>query len=294
MNDLIHAVFFRALGWAGAYLPRTLAYAIADFVGYFSCLLAPARRRVALHNMRLVLGESITESEVRRYARRVFGNFYRNHIELGLAFSHTPDELFKTMTLHNVENLENALSKGRGVLMLSCHIGNWEYGGLALSPRYPMNAVVWRLSPRMEYLFNQRRARTGFKPLFTDDARLARNILNALKANEIVVFLSEGAGQSGSIEARLFGELRYFPKGPLFFADKAGAAIVPTFVMRDDHHGLHVTFDPEVEMARDEDGRMNETKTWERILPHIEHHIRRKPDQWVWILPEERGAKSEV
>lgn len=286
MNDLINAVFFRALGWAGVLLPRSLAYGLADVVGWCSYTLAPARRRVAVHNMRLVLGEGASDAEVRRHARRVFGNFYRNHVELGLAFSHTPEELYQSMTLHDVENLDNALARGRGVVMLSCHIGNWEYGGLALAPRYPTNAVVWRLSPRMERLFNQRRTKTGFKPLFTDDARLARNILGALKSNEIVVFLSEGAGQSGNITCALFGEARQFPKGPLYFADKAGAAIVPTFVTRDDHHGLHLTFDPVVEIERDADGTMNETKTWEKIIPHIEHHIRRRPDQWVWILPE--------
>lgn len=289
MGDRATACFFRLLGLAGVLLPSPCARALAGLLGALACTVLATRRAVVRGNMRRVLGPDAPERDVRRLTRRVFGHFVRSHLELGWARSTQPRRIAERLHLHNDHRLDGIRAEGRGLLFLLCHAGNWELAGLAYAQDHPIHVVVWRLGPAMEALLGPARERTGFRPLYTDDPQTPRRILEALNRGEGVVIMADSVSggetrQAGTgEEAPLFGQPWRFPRSPIFFAERTGAALVPAFVRRDDGGHVHIHFEPEIPLRRTDEGAVDAVAVWRVFAAAAEQHLRRWPEQWMWM-----------
>lgn len=191
----------------------------------------------------------------------------------------TQETLDALVRFEGAEHLEAALARGRGVLLVTAHFGNWELLGAAIATRYcPLHVLVQRPSQdAFDRLFKEFRALAGVHTWLNNGPASLRPALRALARNEAVGLLCDQHGESQEAIVRFFGHPVSAPTGAFFFAKRTGAAIVPVFAIRqpDDTHVLH--FEPAIAPSADVEADA------QRLYDLYERMITRHPDHWLWV-----------
>src|SRR5438105_1165020 len=265
-------------------MPRSLANRFAGSLAWLGFHLAGRQRRVGFHNLRMALPE-LTEAERKRILKGCFRNLGRLLVE----FTHFPG-LNKTniskLVIHDgLENYLEGLRRGRGVIFMTAHFGAWELSSFAHAVYgYPLKFVVRPIdNPRVEELISNYRTLSGNVPIGRRSA--ARDILKALRQNEAVgILFDQNTTRSEGVFAEFFGIPAATTPAIALFAQRAGAAVIPGFLIWDEKLGKHrLRLDPPVELINtgdlDQDVLEN-TKRFNRVL---EEYVRKYPEQWLWI-----------
>jgi KDO2-lipid IV(A) lauroyltransferase len=279
---------------------KTLEYWVAQFI-VWSVALCPPLARVYVKALDMAL------PRWRRAARRnleiagladadltgpdlIIDGMFRSIARMLVAFARFPSMLAgdkiacptsidKWIRYDGLENFQNALARGRGVLVATAHLGNWELSAFAHAlMTAPMEVVVRPLdNARVDALVERRRALSGNHIISKRDA--AREILRALKSGRAVGILID---QNTVIEEGVFVDFFGTPAcaGSAFvkLAHHSGAAVVPGYALWSEQEQRYLLrFDPEIPMSGDV---REDTQT---VHGHLESVIRRHPDQYLWI-----------
>jgi len=232
-------------------------------------------REIALRNLSSSFpGRS--SGEIRKIARLCYRNIGMNIAEFGRFSSLTRSELMRMVRLEGRENLDRALSLGKGVLLLTAHFGNWELLGAALAAHgYKVNAIVRELRvKRLDRIVNSLRSAVGFRPFPRE--RGLKSALLSLKRNQILALLADIDTRSEGVFVDFFGRPAYTPVGPVLISMKTGAPIVPAFIAREGkRHRIFIG-----EPVRPTGDVRADTQ---RLTGMVEGFIRRYPHQWIWM-----------
>lgn len=265
-------------------LPRPWARRAAGFATWLVCRLAGRFRRVAHRNLRLALPE-LSRSERRRIVRGVYRNLGRMLAECAHFPRYTRDNVKEVITYDGFENYAEAVRRGRGVLYLTGHLGAWELGAFAHSVYgYPLHVVIRALdNPHLNDLVNAHRTLAGNRIIEKRD--FLRGVLEALKKNEAVGILID---QNSSPQEGVFVDFFRVPActatGLAKIALRTHAAVVPAFAFWDAQQGRYrLRFDPPLELVRTGDPEQDIVANTQLFMRVLEDHIRRHPDQWLWI-----------
>jgi KDO2-lipid IV(A) lauroyltransferase len=177
------------------------------------------------------------------------------------------------------------LRRGRGVIFMTAHFGAWELSSFAHALYgYPLKFIVRPIdNPRVEELISNYRALSGNVPIRRRSA--ARDILKSLRQNEAVgILFDQNTTRSEGVFAEFFGIPAATTPAIALFALRAGAAVIPGFLIWDEKVGKHrLRLDPPVELINTGDldhDVLENTKRFNRIL---ENYVRKYPEQWLWI-----------
>ena len=271
------AMFLSLKGAYGA------ACAIAD-IWYIVCY---ADREAVRSNIRRITGVE-DRRELNRMTREVFRNFAKYLADF-FRFSKIDEEYIrKFVKVEGMDNLDEALSKGKGVVLLSAHIGNWELGGLVVSAlRQPVMAVALTHGDRRINDFFTRQRKAGkVRPVQIGIS--LRSCYEALKGNGLVALLGDRDFSGSGVYMDFFGRPALIPKGPAVFSARLDSEIVPTFMLREKDDTFRLIFEPGLKRpsAAGEDARLKEIMA--RYVSVIERYIKMYPTQWymfkrAWI-----------
>src|SRR5262245_7435405 len=180
------------------------------------------------------------------------------------------------------ERIAAALARGRGLVVLTAHLGNWEAGARFLG-RFgvPVNVVMRadRASGAERWLM--RRRLTGPVRVLRsggDPATLVR-AQAALERGEIVAMQGDRAVGERAIEARLFGAPFRVPLGPFVLASLSGAPILPAFVVQEGWWRWRAEVGEALRLER-EDGGVDLAGAAVQYAGRLEAMVRRHPEQW--------------
>ena len=263
-------------------LPERSAHSLGRGLGNLGYHLARYRRKVALGNIRLALGGRVSVPETDRLARDVFRNLGETAIEVFRFPRTSRDELRARVQCDNVEVFDRARAKGKGVILLSAHFGNWElFGAWAAALGYPIDLVVKPQRNRSaDEFYNRLRSAMGVGIIPTQKA--GKQIIASLKENRFVAMLADQYAGHDGVPVEFFGQLTSTHRGPAAIALKLGCPIVYGVLIRlpdGRHHGIvegPLEFEPTGDLEHD----VRElTQTYTRI---IENYIRQNPGQWLW------------
>ncbi len=244
-----------AVYWVAAQLSRRLplsfAYRIGQcFADHFFWRDRTGRTNVMSNLRRIYAHRGIAaESDFfLRMARKTYQYFGKYLVDFFHYSVASRVEIERRVTIAGMEYFLSALKCGRGVILVSAHVGNWELGGLVLSLRgYPLTTVYRPFGHRrLDRLFDARRSARGFTTLPLGNA--VRGLTNALRSNGTVALLADRDFSRQVAAVPFFGEYARLPRGPAVLAARTGACIVPTFLIRgvDDRYLLNFlgTIDP--------------------------------------------------
>jgi Kdo2-lipid IVA lauroyltransferase/acyltransferase len=178
-----------------------------------------------------------------------------------------------------LENFTGPMARGKGVLVATAHLGNWELS--AFTHAYmtgPMNIVVRPLdNPRIDAFVEHRRGLSGNPIIEKKDA--ARKIFKALKAGESVgILIDQNSSREEGVFVDFFGRKACANAAFVKFAHRTGAAVVPGFALWSEAEKKYVLrFYPEIPMTG------NVQADTQAVHSLLEKVIREYPDQWLWI-----------
>lgn len=237
-------------------------------------------------NLALALAEELP-SETQRVAivRRAWRNFAQSVLET-IRLMHQPQELIAAaIPIEGEEHLKNALAKGKGVIALSAHLGNFTIiGGRLAAAGYPFTALVKQpRDRRFAELMDSYRARVGVATVSAKPRReAARGILRALRGNHVVLVIADEF-KSGGVPVDFFGVASLAPRGPATLALRTKAPVVPMFMIRDGADRLTLRIDPEIELVQSGDLESDVAENTVKFTRCLEAMIRRYPEQWNWL-----------
>lgn len=265
-------------------LPREWALRVGESIGLLVYVGWRRLRRVGERNLELVFPH-YHRAERRALLRRVFRMLGRHLGEFSQFPKLHPGNIAEIVRYEGLEHYQQALSQGRGVLILTAHFGAWELSSFAHALYgYPLHFLVRRLdNPRLDRLIAHYRTLSGNRPMDKKDA--ARGVLQALRRGEAVGILMDLNTQpQEGVFCTFLGITCCTSPILTRFALKTGAPIIPGFLIWDERtrrHTLH--FDPPVELIRTGDPQQDVVVNTERLNQIIESFVRRYPDHWVWV-----------
>jgi KDO2-lipid IV(A) lauroyltransferase len=274
---------FYALFWTLGLIPRPIGKAMGKSLGWLWWHLDRQRKAIALHNLKLAFGEEKNEAERRVLARRVFMNLGLVIYEMCWALRLNPIRFKDFFRIEDIENYEKAAAAGKGVLLLTGHIGNWELLPIVLAMSGEHANVLYRpldFKP-LDHFFI--RSRTRFGGQLLSKSKSVLKILKLLRKGEnIAVLLDQNVGHGYGIPADFFGRPAFTNKGLAMLAIRTGAPVVPVYIVREnDRYVARIL--PALPLIRTGDSRKDIEENTQQYNDALEAIIRRHPDQWFWV-----------
>lgn len=241
-------------------------------------------RTVARANLQRAYGHEWSEDEIERVARESFRHLGITLIEFFLREPRiTGEEVEREVRFEGQAHYEEAFARGKGVILISAHYGNWEMMGPRLHREgYRVNAVSRTADdPGLERMIESIRQRCGLHQIPRRQA--ARLGLAALRKNEILAILLDQNTAEGGVFVPFYGYPASTATGPAVFALKTGAAVVPTFCLREPD-GSHVMKAwPPIYPTSTGDRTEDVRRLTAEITQVIELQIRERPELWCWL-----------
>jgi len=300
VNHVLEYAGFGLLTLVVQLLPVKAAQRLGSALGGLAYRVLSSRRAITLDNLAKGLPELSPEKRV-EIARNVFRGIATSFLEILWFPRLTPETLLDFARVENAHLVSEALAKGRGLIFLSAHFGNWEIGAQAVSVRTgkPMLMIVKPQSnPFVDRAVNRRRAQFGCWVVPMGES--VRPVLKNLEAGGLVAVAADQSAAKQSIWVRFFGREVPVHQGPAAFALKTRAQIVMSFAVRQDDGTYAVTmkmldFDDLVGYTPE-----NVEELTRRHVQYTEEMIRRNPEQWMWTHrrwktgPEEKPGRQEA
>jgi KDO2-lipid IV(A) lauroyltransferase len=264
-------------------LPLKAAYKVAVFLSDLHYLFAYKDRFSVMANLKAIFPDK-TATELKRIRLAMFRNFAKYLVDFFRFEELTKENLGDYMNIEGVAHIDQALKKGRGAIVLSAHIGNWEMGGVGMAlAGYSIGAVALpHRHKAVDDFFNFQREGKGMKVIPVGKA--VRECLTLLKENKLLALLGDrGFGEKGML-LDFFGKQTALPKGPAAIAIRSGAALVPGFVYRNKDDTCTLKFEKAIEFTPSGDKDADIKALIVKYKSVIEDYIRKYPDQW-FVFP---------
>jgi KDO2-lipid IV(A) lauroyltransferase len=215
-------------------IPLRIAWPIADELGALIWAAAPGPRRRVERNLRHVPSLMYDPVRLHRATRGVFRTMALNYLDFFRGPRLSDAELYGGWTIVNQDLFDAAMAQGKGLILLSGHFGNFEYSVSRLGALgYNVLAPVERMKPEaMFQLFCKLRQHHRLRVVPADSRESLREMGEALKRNEIVVFLVDRYVLGASAEVPFFDEPAKLPTGPYALALRSGAPVLFAYAQR--------------------------------------------------------------
>jgi Kdo2-lipid IVA lauroyltransferase/acyltransferase len=278
---------YKFVEFIASVLPYPLAYALA--VSSARLWYATGYNvGIIKKNVSRVLKLDIEDPEVHRVAVKIFINWGKNVVDFLRHRIVSRETLRSRVSVEGLEYLDEALKEKKGVVIISCHIGNFEWGACRLAVEgYKIWGVsLYRKSERTNRFFSDLRMTKGFKTLYINKII---NIFRHLKNNEIMAIPSDWAPTGKPIRSfKLFGRRVELPIGALQIALKSGAPLIPSFIWRDGKYTHHLVIRKPIELDREGDRDKLISKNMDKLIKIMETHIREHISEWelfhdIWL-----------
>jgi KDO2-lipid IV(A) lauroyltransferase len=259
---------------------------LADQLATISYRCFHGFRNRSLGNIRNALGDRLDPSAIELIARRSLRNFFRACVEAAAAVKSSDDELRARITLVGRENLDAALAKGHGVLLLSAHLGSFFLLGGRLAIDGYLNSVLVNQprDGRFAELMDDYRLRARQRTIHARPRREALRELTAmLRHNQVAIVIADEFRKGNGIEVPFFGGTVISRRGPVTVALRTEAAIVPAYLVRQADDSLKLIIEPELALERGSKGNAEISENTARLAQWLERTVRAYPDQWNWM-----------
>jgi len=261
------------------YLPLKIAYKIALFISDLHYLFSTKDRRTAKENLKVIFPDK-SGREIRWIRIRIFRNFAKYLVDF-FRFSKLDTQYIKeNIKIENIDYIDEALSKGKGAIIVSAHLGNWELGGVVVGLLgYPFWAVALpHKYKKTDNFFNYQRGIKGMQVIPLGKA--VKQSLEVLRKNQVLALAGDRDFSQKGIVLDFFGKPTIFPQGPAALSLKTGAAIIPAFMLRNKDDSFTFRFEAPLQFIATGEKDNDLIRLTEKYKTIFEDYIRRYPEQW--------------
>lgn len=283
LRNRIELAGVRLLLWtAGRGTPES-AEAAGRRLGRLYRTLDRRRRDLAEENLaRAFPGKR--PDEIEALSVSVFEHFGGVAADLLHAFGESQEALDARMEVVGVERVRSALATGRGLFLLTAHLGNWEYSALATAAAGVPVAVIARPldNPLLEALLRRFRERNGNTVVYKTEA--AREMLRVVKRGRVVGILADQHARTpDALAIPFFGRPAATTSIVARLADRTEALVIPTFCVRTGPARYRMEYGEEIDVRTLSPEEREPAALTARFNLEVERTVRRAPEQWLWL-----------
>jgi len=280
------AVYYpaRALLAVGGLFPLPMSRPVGAVAGRLALLLAGTDRRRAREHLAVAFPE-LTAGERERILRRTARHLGITLAEVLWLWRAAPRDVDRLVATEGFHHLEGALEAGRGAVLITGHLGNWELLNARLSTAgIPMSIAVREVyDPRLHVLATRLRTRFGTEVIPRGN-EAGKRLAAALGRNRVVgLLIDQDIRDVSGVFVPFFGRPAWTPLGAAMLAIRNGAPVIPAFGHRrpDGSHLARVL--PPLPVPEDGSLRERIRDLTAAATAAIEAQIRAHPEQWVWM-----------
>ena len=283
LEDLEYGLVRAVAGCLGR-MPRVLARGLAGGLAFAVYWCFGRLRRVGMRNLELALPELSPQAR-KKILKRVYIHLGWQLVEFCRMTRYTAENTRNWMRTEGLEHYLTAQARGKGVLIITGHLGAWELSSFYHSLMgHPMGMIIRNLdNRRLDAYVNGIRCLHGNFVISKDD--FGRGLLKAIHAGGTVgILMDTNMTPPQGQFVPFFGVDACTGTGLAHIARQTGAAVLPGFMFWEPSERRYVLrFGPEVEMPRTANRATDILEGTRRATAVIESWIRRYPDQWLWI-----------
>ncbi len=279
-----HVIYLtaRALILLLGLLPLGLLAPLGSCLGRCVFRLAASERKKCLRNIATAFPE-LSPGEGRRLGSEVFAHFGREALAMVRYRNWSREKVVQLVErIDGWEHFESAHSRGKGVLIVTAHLGNWEVLAACFAARVPVAVVAQKLyDPRFDDLITRLRERWGSEVIQRGVA--LKGILRALSRGKTIGTLCDQDTGMDGVFVPFFGRPAWTQSGVVRVARRTGAPLVPCFIVREANGRYRIFIEPAIAIPEAGDETAIIRDAVRSFTEIIERRVRMHPEQWVWM-----------
>lgn len=262
--------------------PRALAFVVLTRISLLCFYVIPDARRKTIRHLARVFPEK-SAREIYLMAYEVFRNLGRNGVDMFRLKKVVGKNPYKYVSIRGQAHLDAALAHGKGVIVITGHIGCWELmAGFISRIGYRVAVVGTPLyDPRLDQMLVENRTSVGLTNIVRDTG--ARQILKTLHAGQIVGILIDQDTKVDGEFVDFLGTPALTPVGPVTLALKTGARIVPMSIHIQPDNRHEIVIEPEIELQTEGERQQVRQVNTLKCSKAVEKMLLIEPTQWVWM-----------
>ncbi|HEX6509502.1 MAG TPA: hypothetical protein VF221_17880 [Chloroflexota bacterium] len=283
LNYALYAAL-RLAAWALQFVPIGIVYAAARCVGWCAYYVVLGARRSITANLAVVMGMPGEQPKVRHAARHAFQHDAMNWIDTLRISRLSPSEILDMVHVDEWQLLEDTVREGRGVVLVTLHLGNYDLVGQVLVARgYQLTVAVEHMEPArlFDFLMSQRTSK-GINAVPIEHA--PRELIRALRAGEIVGLAGDRNIVGRVLSVQMFGRQADLPLGPVSLARHTGANVLLGVGIRTRSGGFQGKV-RRIPLVHTDDAEADDARNLSTLAAEMENLIGCFPDQWLAFRP---------
>ncbi len=282
LRHRLEYALFRLLRGAISLLPMPLALALGDVLGWVAGVVLRLRRDAVDENLLRAFPDR-TPAWRRRTAVASYRHLGREAVVTFRLAGASPERIRAMSHVDGLDDLASDLARGKGAVIVTGHLGNWEMGSACVAARgIPIDAVMHRQrTRRFDEDLRETRGRLGMGIILRDVA--PRRVLRSLREGRSVGLVADQNVAGAGLFVDFFGVPASTARGPAVFALRTGAPVWVGVAVRNPGPGpRYLGFVRRVEVDLGEDTEANVRRITEATTAALEDFIRAYPDQYFW------------
>lgn len=278
------SMMLRGLAYTASLPPAGLCNAAGRGLGKLAHGLDSRHRIIMRENLAASFPDK-DDKWVRDTARACYAHIGQVASEIPRLLRYSPEQLMARTRFHGHDVYYRAMAKGKGLLLLTGHIGNWEWAsvvsGIVAGPCCVVaRPLDWKPA---DELVNRWRTKTGH--IVAPKAGSARRILSWLRREKkpVGVLLDQNVDWYDGVWVDFFGRPACTNKGLALLAMSTGAPVLPFYSFRAPDGSFDVYVDPEIPLVKTGDKTQDVWDNTQNYTKALERIIRRRPEQWFWL-----------
>ncbi len=283
----LEALILELLAATVPLLSRKMRVRVANAIGWIAFHVAVGERRIALTNLDIAFGSTKSPEEKRRIARSAFQNFARSFLGLFWAKRLNPETLYKLIEIDpdNLRMVQAAQARGKGIIFVTFHFGEWEMLGVATALfGFPITIVMEQLrNPHLTHIFERLRGH-GVNHIILQRHAMTKLFKTLKRGGAVALLIDLNAVPSrGGIWLDFFGKPVFGFSGAAALARHTGAAIITAAGHPLPDGRVRAVYGSEISCANTGNEEADLRVTSQQCLRFCEELIRREPERWLWF-----------
>jgi KDO2-lipid IV(A) lauroyltransferase len=267
-------------------LPEKIRFKIAEFFAVVGYKVVKKRRMITLANLKMAFPDK-GQDEIEKIALESYKIMSKAFLS-SLWFDTYLKEEGK-VTIENMEILDKAYSRGKGVIVAGIHMGNME-ASVKVAEKYHMTTVAKKQrNPYLDKLITENREKLNVT-LLKKSKRTSRELMEAINKKEIIVLFSDHRDKGATVN--FFGETTISPTGAVFLALRYDLPLLWAFNILNPDNTCTTKIVEEIQLNRSGTFKENVQANTQLLITKMEKVIREHPEQWMWLHDRWRLSKK--
>jgi len=279
--DYLSCILFRGLSFFTSFVPLNFSLFLGRRLGDLIYFFDRRHRAIAYANISKTVADKLDCASSLRITRKAYRAFGQNIVEITFIPRINKRYLEKYIHIENKEHIQEAFKRGKGVIFLIVHEGNWELSNIICANLgFPFVLFVRDQGfPRLNALLNSYRLKQEAMIIHKEGG--IRQLIEVLKNNQAIGMTVDQGGKSGQI-VKFFGRQASMSVGAVKLALKYDCSIIPVFYTRVKGPYTKVILDQVYTISRTADPENDLRENLQRLINIYEKYIRQYPHEYLW------------